>query len=161
MKATKGTLLARRAALGLYCVSCTAMASISVSVLAVAVGVAGARPVPTPLDDFLNVWGLPLLLVSVAVLLWTMRRAPRRAFALVGTGGALTILGMLAMVATARSAATPGMPGMNSQQAQLANASLAVGIALVFWFGAVLLALGYAWAWRLRRRHEAPTVIGP
>lgn len=140
--------LARPGALGLYCLSCVTMAAMGVAALAVAVGVAGARPLATPLDGFLSAWGLPLLVASVAALLWTMRRAPRPALALVAAGGLLTLAGMVGM-GPPSTPTSPGMAAMGGMQGP--SAAVPVGVALLFWAGAVLLAAGYVWAWRARR----------
>lgn len=139
--------MVRRGVLAIYCISCLTMASISAAALAVALGVAGARPILTPLDDFLNFWGLPLLVGSVILLLWTMRRAPWQALALVGAGGMLTIGGMLAMA----PASSTSMPGMDTHAGHVAVVIPSTEVALIFWAGAALLAFGYAWAWRLGR----------
>lgn len=145
-----------RGGLGLYCMSCVTMATMGLAALAVAVGVAGARPLPTPLDDFLAAWGLPLLAASVAALLWTLRRAPRLALGLVAAGGALTIAGMLAM-----GPAPAVSDGMSAHQAHLSGSPGTLGMALMFWPGAALLAAGYVVAWRARGSHAARTVSGP
>lgn len=143
----------KQAALATYCVSCITMASVSVAALAVALGVAGAAPLPTPLDGFLTVWGLPLLLASLAALIWTMRRGPRGALALVVAGGALTGLGMLAMGTIAAS----GMSGMADHQASATGAISNAWLAVPFWVGAALLASGYVGAWRVSRKHVPRT----
>lgn len=144
-----------RAGFGLYCLSCVTMATMGLAALAVAVGVAGARPLPTPLDAFLTAWGLPLLAASVAALLWTLRRAPRLALGLVGAGGALTIAGMLAM------GPAPAAGGMSAHEVHLAGSTADLGMALLFWPGAALLAAGYVLAWRARGSHAARAVSGP
>ncbi len=146
----------KRGALGLYCLSCVTMATTSLVAVAVAAGVAGLTPVSTPLDGFLRVWGLPLLLVSVAIMLWTIRRSSRVAIALTGGGGLVTALAMLAMAGQrAPSATSDGMAGM---QSDVSTVNSILGIALPFWIGASLLVSGYISARRTRRhssRREA------
>ncbi len=140
----------RHGAFVAYCISCLSMAFVSIAALAIAVGVAGARPVSTPLDGFLAAWGLPLLLGSVTLLLWTMRRGRWDALVLAGVGGALSVAAMFSMGSIS---AASGMPGMDSQQSSPISADSGVVIALFFWTGAALLTLGYI---RARRGKRTP-----
>lgn len=150
-KLSRLDLPVRVGALAAYCISCVTMAAMTIAALAVAVGVAGATPIPTPLDDFLRTWGLPLLVASIAVLLWSVRRSPWPAIALVAAGGALMVAGMGAMGLGAPLDLTSGMGGMDSHQPSAGSAVPALGIALLFWAGAALLVLGYVLTWRSRR----------
>ncbi len=161
MKSSRIVLLAKGGSLAGYSISCVTMASMAVAALALAVGVAGASPFSTPLDGFLAVWGLPLLFVSVAVLMWALRHGPRLALAFVGTGGVLNTVAMLLMVLSPSSSGTPGMPGMDSSTAQSPGAIPAFGIALLFWVGAALLILGYAWTWWAGRRKRMDAIREP
>lgn len=135
-------------ALGAYSVSCVTMATVSAVALAVALGVSGAGPLSTPLDGFLRVWGLPLSVLSVAALLWTIRQRPRLAIGSVGLGGALTVAGMLAMPSSTDGGGSSSMAGMGAHPASLVATW---EVALVFWTGAALVAFGYLWSWRSSR----------
>lgn len=139
----------RHGAFVAYCISCLSMALLSLAALAITVGVAGARALSTPLDGFLAAWGLPLLLGSLTLLLWTMRRGPWDGLALAAAAGALSVAAMLSMGSTSASS---GMPGMDGQQSSSTIANSGVVIALLFWTGAALLTLGYVRAWRAERR---------
>lgn len=133
-------------ALAVYCLSCVTMASMSLAALAAVLGVGGARFLPTPLDGLLNAWGLPLLLVSLAALVWTMRRSSGVALGLVAFGGLLTVAGMLAM--------GPGssLQSENPHAPHLATPASVLPLALLFLAGAGLLLAGYVWDWRTLRR---------
>lgn len=137
--------LAGRGALVLYCASCATMVTMSIPAFAIALGVAGVRPVATPLDGFLNVWGLPLLLASVGAMLWLMRKAARPAVGLVAAGGVLTVAGMLLM------GPVPAGTAGNPHAAHLADTGFLLLSSALFWVGAGMLALGYAWGWRTGR----------
>ncbi len=131
----------KRVGLGLYCLSCAAMAATSLAAVALAVGVAGLTSISTPLDGFLSAWGLPLFLVSVAMVLWTMRRSAPVAIGLMGVGGFVTAASMVAMDQRAAPIASDGMAGMQSQASTVG----ALGISLLFWVGASLLVSGFVW----------------
>lgn len=75
-----------------------------------------------------------------------MRRAAKPAVGLVALGGALTVAGMLLM------GPAPTAQAGNPHAAHLADAGALLLSTALFWTGAGLLALGYAWAWRGPRR---------
>lgn len=169
----------KHGAVAVYCASCVAMGIGSALALAAALGIGGIRSVSTPLDGFLNAWGLPLLIASVLALLWAMRRATRWPLTMTGAGGGLTILSMILMgpfsqaIGGGSSSANGngGMDGMGggtggSMGGTPPGTGTGTGmipdlwVALLFWAGAALLLVGYVWALRQGAIHRVKPPAG-
>lgn len=133
-----------------YCVSCTTMLVMAGVAVAAILGLGTARMVSTPLDGFLAVAGVPLLILSLLLLGFAVRRRPWPLPALVATGGLLTILAMLLM--PARGHDESSMEGMGTSM-DAAGPSLAelLTATTLFLFGAGLLILALFWLWRAPR----------
>lgn len=127
-------------ALAASLLSCIPMMFASFAALGVALGVTGATVIATPFDDFLATWALPILVVSLAILVFAIRRGPRLALAMAVVGGVTSVIAMFAM----------GDMRAMSGMARTAPTGRSLVLGLLFLVSSAMLIVATFIAWRAR-----------